>query len=298
MKKMAYLLSLTCLVLLVLSLSFRERHAAVNAINPLQSLQNFVVYYSVVTPVEVHRITAYDMAILSAGGIRPEMMEQLKASGTLLYSYVSLVSVEKTDALKTALMQEDDFLYLTGEKVYNETYDCFQGDILSENYRAILMRIIEEREIRPGFDGVFFDTLDEIEYLQDPDIKQDQFDGYLAFYKDLKTRYPHLSIIQNRGFSFYLQGSSRYLDGLVYEDLHYHRTRSLPEEEAIYRQLMAAARQAGHVILAISHENREENYQFCLEHRWLYYYSSYENNYLALEEAIDSVNLQEDTHRK
>lgn len=289
MKKMAFLIAITCVLLMVLSFSFREMHSMDNQINSLHGIQNYVVYYNMITPEALGRITAYDMAIINIDGVTRDVLNRLKASNTMVYSYVSLVSVEKTDALKNALMKEEDYLYVDGEKVYNPVYDCFQGNILSENYENILMQIIEERVIKPGFHGVFFDTLDEIEYLEDPALKQLQLDAYMTFYKKLKVRYPGLSIIQNRGFSLYIQGASNYLDGLIYEDLHYDKATHTPEDEYVYNHLTCIANRDDNVLMAISHENRQENYAFCLEHGWPYYYSSYSNNYLEFEGPIDSV---------
>lgn len=292
-RKLLMLIVVTCLLIVSMLIPVRSRFTMGADVNPIWNAKNFVVYYNIISQAELDRIIAYDLAIINVSGVTNQILRRMKAADTLLYSYVSLVSVEKTDTYKNANMEASDYLYLEGEKLYNTQYDCFYGDILSENYQKILMKIIKERVVDPGFDGVFFDTLDDIEYLSDPELKRSQFEGYLAFYRQLKDKYPGLSVIQNRGFTLYEQGGAAYLDGLVYEDLKYDREVILESGLGRFQHLTDIAKEADNVIMAISHENRKENFEVCLNYRWLYYYKPYSNNYMYFEDTLDKVDLSQ-----
>ncbi|NDL68707.1 endo alpha-1,4 polygalactosaminidase [Anaerotalea alkaliphila] len=292
-RKMLMLLLVAAMFLAATSLTMNDRDRGIlaNDGNPIWNANNFLVYYSVIKSQDVRRITSYDLAIIDSLGVSNQILARLKASDTLLYSYVSVVSVEKSDTLKTGMMEEGDYLHINGERLYNTAYDCYYGDILSESYRNILLRIIKERVVDRGFDGVFFDTMDDIEHLSDPKVRQAQFDGHLRLLEQIKELYPNLSIIQNRAFNFYEQGAARYLDGLLYEDLDY-RSHSISDySKETFDSLVSVAKEFDNVILAISNENREENHAFCIRHRWLYYYCPVSNNYLEFEEGIDNVYL-------
>lgn len=282
---------------LIAAIPIRNFESDTSKANPIKAAKNFVVFYSVITSENISRIQAYDLAIINVSGVTNRILNRLKASDTLLYPYVSAVSVEKSDILKTSLMGEEDYLHINGEKVYNTQFDCNYGDILSENYQRILMRIVKERVVDKGLKGVFIDTLDDIEYLMDQDVKQAQIEGYIDFFRLLKKEFPELSIIQNRGFSLYTQGSFNYVDGLMYEDLKVGNESAYEHTQDTIDSIISASKDTDNVILAISHENRMKNYEFCLEQKWLYYYSSYTNNYLHFEDSIDSVDLTSESHK-
>ncbi len=296
MTKKMLIIILTFVLIAAIPIRFFESDTSKT--NPIKGAKNFVVFYSVINSENISRIQAYDLAIINVSGVTNRILNRLKASDTLLYSYVSAVSVEKNDILKTSLMGEEDYLYIDGEKVYNAQFDCNYGDILSENYQRILLRIVKERVVDKGLKGVFIDTLDDIEYLTDQDVKKAQFEGYMDFFGILKKEFPELSIIQNRGFSFYAQGSFKYVDGLIYEDLKIGNESAFEHTQDTIDSIVSTAKDTDNVILAISHENRMKNYEFCMEQKWLYYYSSYTNNYLHFEDSIDSVDQTPDSQDK
>ena len=257
--------------------------------NPLNAIKNFVVYYSIISPEDVPRISSYDLAVIHPFGATDDIISQLKASGTLLYAYVSAVEIEKYDDLKNSLMLEDAYLYDNGEKFFKSEFDCYGGDILSKSYQDILQNIIKDRIIDKGYSGVFFDTLDDIETLRDSHAVKDQIEGYIAFFKELKSKYPDLSIIQNRGFSLFEQGSSVYTDALLFEDLNFQKADTNEYYKNLVHRLSSIAAKSNCRIMAISHNDRQENHIFCKKLNWLYYHCPYDNNYMTFETEIDNV---------
>ena len=257
--------------------------------NPLNSINNFIVYYSVISPEVVNFISAYDLAIIHPLGASDYILSKLKSSNTLLYAYVSAVEIEKYDEFKNSLMTEDAYLYDNGAKFFKPEFSCYGGDILSKSYQNILLRIIKERIIDKGYTGVFFDTLDDIETLHDDHSVKAQTQGYIKFFKKLKNKYPNLSIIQNRGFSLFEQGSYLYIDGLLFEDLNCVESQTKEYYHNLVTKLSLVAEKSNCQIMAISHNNRKENHELCKDLNWLYYYSSNENNYMKVESGIDNI---------
>lgn len=257
--------------------------------NPLNAIKNFIVYYGVVSPKDVPRISVYDLAIIHPFGATDDVLSQLRSSGTLLYAYVSAVEIEKYDDFKNSLMIDDAYLYDKGEKFFKHEFGCYGGDILSKSYQNILLRIIKERIIDKGYSGVFFDTLDDIESMQDHDSAKAQSKGYIIFFKKLKKRYPELSIIQNRGFSLFEQGSSVYIDALLFEDLNFQEANTKEYYKNLVNNLSSIAAKSNCRIMAVSHNHRNENYAFCKDLNWLYYYCPIDNNYMRFETEIDNV---------
>jgi len=257
--------------------------------NPLNAVKNFVVYYSVILSEDIPAISAYDLAIIHPFGATDDVLSQLKASGTLLYAYISAVEIEKYDDFKNSLMIEDSYLYDNGEKFFKPEFGCYGGDILSKSYQSILLRLIKERIIDKGYSGVFFDTLDDIESLQDINAIKAQINGYIAFFKELKKKYPKLSIIQNRGFQLFEQGSYAYIDALLFEDLNFQESHTKDYYKNLVDNLSSIAAKSKCRIMAISHSHRKENHEFCKKIHWLYYFCPDDNNYMKFETEIDNV---------
>ena len=257
--------------------------------NPLNTVKNFVIYYSVISPEDIPIISAYDLAIIHPFGATDDVLSRLKSSKTLLYAYVSAVEIEKYDDFKNSLVVDDAYLYDNGVKFFKSEFSCYGGNILAKSHQNILLRIIKERIVDKGYAGVFFDTLDDIDSLQDRDSAKAQTDGYISFFKTLKSMYPGLSIIQNRGFSLFEQGSSLYTDALLFEDLNSQEAQAKEYYNNLVYELSSIAKKSSCRMMAVSHTHRQENHEFCKKLHWLYYYCPNDNNYMKLETEIDSV---------
>nr|WP_300003428.1 endo alpha-1,4 polygalactosaminidase [Tissierella sp.] len=257
--------------------------------NPLKSIKNFTVYYNAISTEDIKLISAYDLAIIHPLNVADDILSRIKANKTLVYGYISAVEVESYDNFKKNLMLEDSYLYDDGSKFFNSEFSCYGGNILSKSYQNILSQLIKIRIIDRGFNGVMFDTLDDIQSLRNNQDIKSQTQGYINFFQKLKTKYPDLSIIQNRGFQVFEKGSSTYIDGLIFEDLNFQESTDKKYYNDLVKNLSSLALKSDCRMMAISHSNRAKNHSFCKKLNWLYYYSSLENNYMQLENKIDNV---------
>lgn len=262
---------------------------------PLASVRDFVVYYGDVSSDNISQITAYDLAVLEPSAIEPNEMTQLKSSSTLLFGYYSVHEVESYDAHKISLMNESDYLFINGVKDYNSKHDCYNGDIRSAHFQEISLQIIKERIVDKGYQGVFLDTLDDIEAISDPILKEELLIGYLQFLDRLNQTFPNLLIIQNRSFNLYLRGSSQSVDAIVYEGFNHTKFETSQYYRNLASQLSATALRDQDIVMAISHTDAEANFQLCQSYRWIYAYCPTSNNYLKLETTRYSISLTDET---
>lgn len=260
--------------------------------NIISQQKNYLVYYSQVTDSNINNIINYDMAILEPMHINSEQLLLLKNFGTISYAYQSIFEVELYNKEKISLLKEEDYLYINGIKQFNEEYKCYYGDIRSPNYKSVLLNSIEKNVLEKGFDGVFFDTLDDLEYYIDESVREELYKEYISFFKLLKSKYPELSIIQNRAFDLYDIGTATYLDGLMYEDFKYEKFETSEYYNDLVNKLSETSMNTNGVILALSHENPIENFELAKELNWLYYFSPPDNNYLKFEDNIYNVDLK------
>ncbi|MGB5824636.1 MAG: endo alpha-1,4 polygalactosaminidase, partial [Proteocatella sp.] len=171
--------------------------------NIILKQRNYIIYYNKINDENIHNIYYYDMAIIEPTNVTSKQLRVLNKYNTLTYGYQSIFQVEPYNREKVDSLNENDYLYINGVKKLNEEYQCYYGDIRSDNYKNVLLSSIEKNIIQKGFDGVFFDTLEDIEHLIDKPFREDLYAGYIEFFKLLKTKYPKLSIIQNRAFDLY-----------------------------------------------------------------------------------------------
>jgi len=258
---------------------------------PLASVNDFVVFYGDVSAENIPQIISYDLAVVEPSAIDSSEMSQLKSAAILLFGYYSVHEVEPYDTRKISLMNESDYLYINGIKDYNSKYDCFNGDIRSAHFQEISLQIIKERIVDKGYQGVFLDTMDDIEAITDPVLKEELLRGYLGFLDRLNQTFPNLLIIQNRSFSLYLRGSSQSVDAIVYEGFNHTKFESLPYYQNLASQLSEVANRDHDVIMAISHTDAAANFEMCKSFRWLYTYCPTSNNYLKLETNRFSIDL-------
>lgn len=278
------------LSLIVFQTIFRNSNEA--KYNIIAKQNNYLVYYDKVSDLNINNLSEYDLVILEPSNISADHLFRLKNTNVIPYGYQSIFEVELYNKEKISLLNEDDYLYIDGVKQFNEKYQCYYGNIKSENYKKVLLNSIEENVLQKGFQGVFFDTLDDMEHFIQEPYREELYLGYIEFFKILKSKYPELSIIQNRAFDLYNFGSAKYLDGLMFEDLKYEKLEEYDEYNKLIDRVISTSEKYNVVVLALSHEDALENYELAKKLNWLYHFNSLENNYMKFEKKIYDIHIK------
>jgi len=244
---------------------------------------SFVVYYSRITEETVKHLATYDLAIIEPKATNDTYNSFLKDQGTEIYGYISTLQVETTDDYKVSRMTNEDYLMVDGQRVYIEKYDDYLGDIRRSSFRQVLLDTIDERIVKKGYDGVFLDTVDFTEYFNDADLNHDLQVGFIDFLAELKARFPDLKVFQNRGFKSYKLGGAAYLDYILYEDFRSEKFISNDYYSNLAKEINSLASQHRVKVAALSQKDELKNAQMAHAFNWMYYYSSYDNNYRGVE---------------
>jgi polysaccharide biosynthesis protein PelA len=284
-------ISIPLVLILAFGIVFSPTSAVTSSSNPIASAQNYLVLYSNVSALNLAAVESYDLAILEPSGISSSMLTELKKSDTLLFAYVSALEVESYDSLKLSLLVESDYLHIDGVKQFNSSWNCYSGDARSTHYQDAMIEVVRQRVVEKGYDGVFFDTLDDLESIADATTRSELTSAYRAFLARVKATWPDLLIIQNRAFELYKSGSAASVDGLMYEDVQYQDFATSQWYRNFAADLVRIAGLNDDVILAVSHENAQTNYEFCRDKGWLYYYCPTSNNYMKIETTKYNVDV-------
>lgn len=157
----------------------------------------------------INELTQFRHVVLQASTVARADTTFLRDNGSLSYAYLSLGEYLPTTP---------DDRAPAPTLVENTDWGSLVVDLRStEWHRYILDKAIPER-IAKGFDGLFLDTLDSYQLL-DEGIAQQQA-GLASLIRAIAQRYPDLKLLFNRGFEI-LPELSSLADGVLAESLFY-----------------------------------------------------------------------------
>lgn len=185
----------------------------------LFQVDSFNIYYGYPDQNKLEELSQHDAVILEPTAFTKEQISFLQKEDVLVFGYVSLVQLENWNKdLKKNVIPSDYWLQ-EGERLPVAEWDTYIMNISKEHYREVLMHKIETEVSEKNLDGIFFDTVDDIDfYFQDDATAQQAMrTGYAELLKDIEIAYPNMLIIQNRGFESYKTVSRKKVDGILWE---------------------------------------------------------------------------------
>jgi endo-alpha-1,4-polygalactosaminidase (GH114 family) len=246
--------------------------------NPLNHIDNYRVFYGRPEKDYKNSFKAYDLLILEPFFYDKEDLKELKADNKQLYfGYLSVMEVSHWDEDLLKQMDLKDYLEINGKRYKKDGSVNFIGDLRNESYRELLMTLIEKRVVDKGFQGVFLDTVDWIDYFgySDKVLRESFKKSYVIFLKEVKKKYPDLLIIQNRSFDTYESFAKSYVHGIMWENFDYKKMFNEDLSRTI--DLMKNKWVYGNQVLTISHQEYEKNLLWSKRFSWVFMpsYNSY-----------------------
>lgn len=246
--------------------------------NPLNHINNYRVFYGRPEKDYKNSFKAYDLLILEPSFYNEVDLKELRVDSNQLYfGYLSVMEVSHWDADLLERMDINDYLKINGKRYKKEGSTNFIGDIRSKSYRKLLMTLIGKRIVDKGFQGVFLDTVDWIDYFEynDKALSEAFKKAYEIFLKEVNETYPDLFIIQNRSFDTYESFAKSYVHGIMWENFEYKKIFNEDLSRTIY--LMKNKWLYGNQVLTISHQEYEKNKLWNKRLSWVFMpsYNSY-----------------------
>jgi len=246
--------------------------------NPLNHINNYRVFYGRPEKDYKNSFKAYDLLILEPSFYKKADVKELRADNKRLYfGYLSVMEVSHWDADLVELMYIKDYLEINGKRYKKDGSVNFIGDIRNESYRKLLIKLIQERVVDKGFQGVFLDTVDWIDYFgyNDKELSEAFKKSYEIFLKEVSNKYPELLIIQNRSFDTYESFAKSYVHGIMWENFDY--TKMFNEDLTRTIHLAKNKWLYGNQVLTISHQEYEKNLLWSKRLSWVFMpsYNSY-----------------------
>jgi polysaccharide biosynthesis protein PelA len=187
--------------------------------NPLKNVKNYKIFYGEVNDSEAEQLGNYDMAIIEPHQINKEHVSKIKETGTLTFGYISIMELQNWDKKFVSKVKESDYLLDNGKKIYVDKWDTYLMDISSTHYQQLLLDEIEKEIIQKQFDGIFLDTVGDIDdfYSDNEEMAAYLRDSYLEILQKITQKYPDMLLLQNWGFPTLKTTSKNYVDGIMWE---------------------------------------------------------------------------------
>jgi hypothetical protein len=182
-----------------------------------RSARPFYIYYGLGTPEALDRLRRETLVIVELRQWKSADLSSLRAGGTQVFGYLPVMESPAWNEQRIPQLSDGDYWLQDGQPVRFDKWDSYLMDIRSSAYRRLLLE--EWRAMNSGWpiDGIFLDTVGDIEEYIPESRRQEVNQAYRAFLALAASRFPTLRRIQNRGFA-QLETCSSLLDGFLWED--------------------------------------------------------------------------------
>lgn len=224
----------------------------------LIAARHFAVYYGLK---QAEMLSEFDVVIVEPLGMRDEDLATLRKQNTLVIAYLSVMEVHP-DHPAFKRLQHSDFLIVNQTVMKNETWGTWLVDPRSPRWHNILQEQAEELLEQRGFDGLFLDTIGDVEHPDIPELLRiSLLHELVTFVQELKERYTERILIQNNGLGRLLQSTAPFIDAVCWENPVFADKHIVEWTKRLTEKLAAAQKKCGIRVLLLLEESADIHYR-------------------------------------
>ena len=226
-------ISLCCLMLLLAGCSTQNNPTQPSETKPVSpavrfaSARSWCLYYGPATPDCVDRLGKYEVVVLDPAALGTNATGTIAAlheRGCLVAGYLSMVEVAPWHRYRSRIPREwylvvdgSPWAPWAGKEV---GWDSNLSASLAEpQWREMLVGLVQSEVLDYGCDGVFMDTLEDLDFQGLPaEERPRQLDGLRQLMASLDERYPDAFFIANRTLQGTLSAVATNVDAICWED--------------------------------------------------------------------------------
>lgn len=233
----------------------------------LKNVKTYQYYLSSGNASIGEKMKKVDLVIVEPVEMQDQYIKEAQKNGTLVYGYINAMEADKWNKDLFKQFKEEDFYHdKNGKRKYIAKWDAYLMNMDSKHYQEVLLKEIKKRVVDRKLDGVFFDTVGDIDDEYSGSAQQKQREGMVNLMKQVKKQYNGLSIAQNWGFETLEKYTGPYVDFIMWEDFNYseiaHDDWSLEHME----KLKKVRAQYGTQIMAVSFKDKTQSEQLAKKH--------------------------------
>lgn len=178
------------------------------------SSKSFSVYYGKGC---VKELAKFDIAIIEPLAQDVGTIIAMQKEGILVFAYISVMEVHPEQAEFN--LHKNDLLKIEGESVQNKEFHTFYTDLRCEKWMMNLYRKVEIYLTEYGCDGLFLDTMSNLEDARIPvNTKYLLIESAVAFLEKIKKDFNQPLLIQNNGTGLLIHYTKGSIDGVCWEN--------------------------------------------------------------------------------
>lgn len=179
-----------------------------------QNIDNYAVYYGYG---RAEKLSEYDLVIVEPNGQDEKSLSFLKERNTLAIAYVSVLEINDNYP-EFKYLKDEDFITINGKTVVNSEFNNYLINLNSKRYVSMLIHKIGDLILNKGFQGIFLDTVGDIEFEVIPEfIRESLINELVKLLEMIKDMFPQCIIIQNNGTNI-IKHTIKYVDMLMLEN--------------------------------------------------------------------------------
>ena len=186
----------------------------------LNRARNYVLYYGSAGDSEIRELAKYDVVVIdpqALGGNAKSKIAQLKRKGCFVIGYLSYMEVADWHRYKNRVPQE--WILKVDGKPWVPWGNNQAADLSNPQWRKLLVQLTKSEVIDYGCDGVFMDTLADIDNPKLPgDMRKKQLAGLEMLMKELRVAYPKFVFVGNWTIQSTLPVMAKYADIICWEN--------------------------------------------------------------------------------
>jgi len=163
-------------------------------------------------------LSLFDVAVVEPSARDGTSLQKIKSNGTVVLAYVSAMEVHRwSDEFK--LLKNSDYLKYGGQPMINHKYGTCIVDLRSKTWQNLLYHKIGGLLLGSGYDGIFADTVGDIEFPQINEALKDELAMAAAeFFSQIKEMSGDSIIVQNNGLEKLSLYTGGIIDGICWEN--------------------------------------------------------------------------------
>lgn len=230
--------------------------------NPLMDVKNYKIYYGSINDSTIEKLSSYDMVIIDSHEITKEQVSALKAKGTIVLGYISIMEVQMWDAEFMNNVRETDYLKVNGKKVYIKEWDTYLMDISNKHYQQLLLNEVNAELIQKDFDGTILDTVGDIDdyYSKNEKIAKPLRKGYVRLLQIMNNKYNDFLLLQNWGFKTLDTTSKDYVDAIMWEDFNKKKLLSSEWAQNWIKNLQTTKKKKNIAVFTVTPDSNSASY--------------------------------------
>lgn len=222
-----------------------------------QYIENYAVYYGYD---KIERLKEYDLVIVDSNGQSKDNIDFLKQNNTITIAYISVLEINK-DFLEYKYLRDEDFLTINNRRIVNTEFKNYLVDLKSKRYISMLIHKIGDLLMNKGFQGIFLDTVGDIEFQVIPeDVKNSLINELVKLLETIKKMFPECIIIQNNGINI-VKHTNKYVDIFMLENPTNEGLGLLPTRNSLANFVIELSRNNRIKVFILFEEKNKKRYE-------------------------------------